>query len=375
MTTAATFVLWPALFLAGVWLGYPALVGLFALFTRDRAARGGRRPFVSVILATRETDEVVRQRVHDVMATRYPRELIEVVIGLDRPRSPEDGLSECAEGWEPVRVVAGDAPGGKALALNAAVRAAAGDILVFTDARQRFDPSAIDELIAAFSDPDVAAVSGCLDVSVNDGALPSPTECYWLLERWLREREARLHSTIGVTGAIYALRRSLWAPLPAGLILDDVFTPMRLVLSGHRIAFTRTARAWDDRRFAAAEEYRRKVRTLTGVLQLCAWLPQILVPWRNPVWLQFVAHKLLRLITPYLVAVMVAASAAMIWDAVRSGNIVEFAPFAVAPVLALLVWPAARMRVGRVLAWSIALHAAPVVAMINGLRGRWDVWR
>src|SRR5205814_2287338 len=116
---------------------------------------------------------------------------------------------------------------------------------------------------------------------------------------WLRRCEAQVHSCVGVTGAVYAMRRKLWSPLPAGLINDDVYIPMRMVLAGYRIAFADDAHAVETRRPTAQQEYTRKLRTLTGVLQLCAWLPELLVPHRNPIWPQFVIHKLLRLLTPY----------------------------------------------------------------------------
>ena len=151
-----------------------------------------------------------------------------------------------------------------------------------------------------------------LELPGAHGAL-NLAERYWRLERWLRKWEARLHSSVGVTGAIYAMRRELWKPLPANLILDDVYLPMRLVLDGWRVGFTDQARARDVRRFEAGQEYRRKVRTLTGVIQVCAWLPGVLNPVRNPIWLQFVFHKLLRLLTPYLVVI---ALVGMAWAAV-----------------------------------------------------------
>ena len=104
---------------------------------------------------------------------------------------------------------------------------------------------------------------------------------------------------LGATGAIYAMRRSLWRPLPADTILDDVLTPMRVVLAGYRVVFNERARAFDRAAADAEAEARRKVRTLAGNYQILALEPALLVPWRNPVWLQYVSHKLGRLAVPY----------------------------------------------------------------------------
>jgi hypothetical protein len=194
------------------------------------------------------------------------------------------------------------------------------------------------------------------------------------MERRLRRDEARIHSAIGVTGAIYAMRRERWTPLPAGVILDDVYTPMRLVLEGFRVGFTPAARAADARRTSADQEYRRKVRTLTGVIQLCAWLPGVLVPGRNPVWAQFVFHKLLRLLTPYLL--LLAAVATLAELAARSpARTFWLGALAVAIAgLAASLLPRVGPRVRGLVVWGVTLQAAIVVATVNGVRGRWDVW-
>jgi hypothetical protein len=184
-----------------------------------------------------------------------------------------------------------------------------------------------------------------------------------------------VHSAIGVTGAIYASRRELWEPLPAGLILDDLYVPMRLVLRGKRIAYDERAIATDARSFVPRQEYQRKVRTLTGVIQLCAWLPQVLNPFRNPVWVQFVCHKLLRLLTPYLAALVALGVAWRVGDALVHAESRVPLIAAASLLAALVLLPRVRRKFATQVAWGIALQTSIVVATVNGLRGRWDVWR
>jgi hypothetical protein len=172
------------------------------------------------------------------------------------------------------------------------------------------------------------------------------------------------------------MRRTLWKPLPVGLILDDVYVPMLLALEGWRIGFTEHATARDVRRFAARQEYHRKVRTLTGNLQVCAWLPGILNPVRNPLWAQFVFHKLLRLLTPYLalcvaVGVLWAAVQAVVDSAVGAQLLIP----AGIVLLVLGFVPRIRRMVTEQIAWAVALQSSVVMATVNGVRGRWDVWR
>lgn len=364
-----------ALCVVAIWIGYPIVIA--ALASRGGASRASAsesvQPHVSVIIATRDAPDLIRARVADVRQSTYPADHLHVVVGTDRNgvQTPEQ-IAEILRSVDPtIRVVAGDAPGGKAATLNAAVSRAEGEILVFTDSAQRFSPDAIGLLVEALGDKRFGAVSGALATGGERGG--TLADRYWKFEKWLRMNEARVHSTVGVTGAVYAMRRSCWRPLPAGVILDDVYGPMDLVLRGHRVGFLPSARAFDDRRFPPAQEFKRKARTLTGVMQLCAWLPGILVPWRNPIWAQFVFHKLLRLTTPYFLAV--GAVAGGLWVLSLLGNAPTVVIVSVVAALALVVVVAVtnrRMREG--VAMMLAMQAAVVRATLNGLRGDWDVW-
>jgi cellulose synthase/poly-beta-1,6-N-acetylglucosamine synthase-like glycosyltransferase len=357
-----------------IWLGYPLAVRAAAAFRRPGAPAKSEPVGVSVVLASCNDAESIRARVANLLATDHPSDLIEVIVALDAANA-EATPADLAGLDERVRVVIGDEPGGKAATLNAAMRAARHPVVVFADTQQRFDDESIPALLAALADERTGAVSGMLELPGAHGSL-NLAERYWRLERWLRKWEARVHSCIGVTGAIYAMRRELWKPLPANLILDDVYLPMRLVLEGWRVGFTELAKARDVRRFEAAQEYRRKVRTLTGVIQVCAWLPGVLNPARNPVWLQFVFHKLLRLLTPYLAVI---ALVGMAWAAVSALLSTTLGTqfllgLAVAGVVLCLV-PGVRRALKHQIAWGVAMQSSIVVATVNGVRGRWDVWR
>lgn len=358
-----------------IWIGYPCVVFALAWARRRPAAVApqANQPSVSVVLATAGSAADIRVRIANVLQTTYDRSKLDVIVGLDavNKQARADELRDI----DPcVQIVEGDSPGGKAATLNAAVRASTSDILVFTDTAQTFRPDVIPQLVRSLSAPSVGAVSGMLETAAN-GKNRTLADQYWRYERRLRKAEARVHSAIGVTGAIYASRRDLWEPLPADLILDDLFVPMRLVLSGKRIAYNDAAIATDARAFAPRQEYQRKVRTLTGVIQLCAWLPKVLNPVSNPVWIQFVCHKLLRLLTPYLAAIVAIGVALRVGEAMLHAE--TRVPLLVTALLlsALLLLPPLRRKFATQVAWGIALQTSVVVATVNGLRGRWDVWR
>jgi len=363
-----------AIALVVVWIGYPVVVAALARYLSVPDPRGRRQhATVSVVIATRDEAPAIRARVRDCLSLDYDQAKLQVVVALDqRGHVRAEDLAVLRR--DQVVVVMGDAPGGKAATLNAAVRAASGTILVFTDAHQRFDSDAVRHLVDALSVPRVGVASGSLSIPHRPGQW-SIVSGYWLLERWLRRCEARLHSCIGVSGAIYAMRRALWSALPANLILDDVYVPMKAVLAGWRIAFVERARASELRDHSPVAEYRRKVRTLTGVIQLCAWLPEVLLPVRNPVWLQFLFHKLLRLFTPYWTALV------LVWSVPAAlGLLGDALPAALAFAAALVLWTTGSRgrwssRVRRLAVDAVLIHLAVVIAGYNGLRGRWHVWR
>src|SRR5262249_54665110 len=184
------------------------------------------------------------------------------------------------------------------------------DILVFADARQRWDPLALRMLLENFADPEVGAVSGDLVVESAPGVMGG-VGLYWRYEKWLRKKESQIHSTTGVTGAICAVRRALFPGGPPGTLLDDVYWPLCVVMGGHRVVHDKRAVAYDRLPERARDEFRRKVRTLTGCFQIVTRLPQTLLPWRNPVWVQFVSHKLLRLAVPWALLAMLLGSAVL----------------------------------------------------------------
>ncbi len=357
------------------WLVYPLVMARRAA-SRARPASSGTRepiPVVSVILVTKDPPPSIRTRLEDLLRTRYPLDRLEVIVAFDgEPLHAK--IKQAGKGFARFATTRSDAPGGKACGLNSAVRFAEGGVLVFTDTHQRFDPDAISRLVAALQAGPWSTVSGALHVAGAGGTANLLTR-YWEQERRLREAEARVNSSVGVTGAIYAMWRDRWSPLPAGLILDDLYVPMRRVLAGDRVGFEADAVATDTRTTQPGQEFRRKVRTLTGNLQLCAWLPGVLDPRANPIWLAFVCHKLLRLLTPYCLLAVLVGTAGMIVRLAPSSVGILLVSIAVVTLIVLLSRDPLSRKVRSAAVWGVTMQAAAVVATINGLRGNWNVWR
>lgn len=299
-----------ALVAAYVYVGYPLLLAVWSRVAPRPIHPAPAEPTVSIVMAVRNEAEALEARIANLLALDYPHDRVQIVIASDG--SDERTRAVLCRHLDVVEAVFLP-PGGKARALNAAVARARHDVLVFADVRQRYAVDALRGLVAPLADPTVGGVSGelILDCEIGDTSASNIAEGiggYWRYEKWLRRHESLVGSTMGATGAIYALRRALWRPLPADTILDDVLAPMRAVLAAARVVFSPEARAFDPAA-PADVELRRKIRTLAGNYQILRLEPRLLIPFVNPVWLQYVSHKLGRLVVPYALSVLLVTSA------------------------------------------------------------------
>jgi len=184
--------------------------------------------------------------------------------------------------------------------------------MLFADARQRFERGTLRALVANFADPEVGAVSGELVLKPAEGAAAAGhgAAFYWRYEKFIRSAESRADSTVGATGAIYAVRRALFEPIPDDTLLDDMLVPLRIVRRGYRVLFEPAARAYDCTPATAGQEFARKARTIAGNFQLLSRERWLFNPFQNRLWFETISHKALRLTLPLLHAALFAANVA-----------------------------------------------------------------
>ena len=284
---------------AYVYAGYPLLLLVWRWLEGRPVRKQYHEPTVSLVIAMRNERKNVQPKLQNCFELDYPPAKLQVIVSLDAPTDGTEALVREYAG-KGVEVVCASVHRGKAETLNSGVAIATGEIVLFADARQKFEKGAVRELVANFADASVGAASGELMLlDENARETSDATGAYWRYEKGLRAMESDIHSVPGATGAIYAIRRELFTPLASETILDDVVIPMRIVLAGKRVVFDSAARAYEVAGQNAKSEYERKIRTLAGNYQLIMQMPVLLAPWRNRIFVQFVSHKLGRLIVPY----------------------------------------------------------------------------
>lgn len=304
---------WTSAFvIAYVYAGYPLLLAAWARIAPRPPCRTGFAdgcwPPITIVVAARNEAPRLAARVENLLAAEYDGRREIIVVSDGSTDDPAAALAPYAGRVQLIEMPAG----GKPLALNAGVAAASGEIVIFADARQRFGAGTLRALVSNFADPQVGGATGELILDCESGHAASTIGdglgLYWKYEKWLRRQEGLIWSVLGATGAVYALRRSLWQPLPAETLVDDVLAPMRAVLAGGRIVFEERATAFDRAATDAGAEARRKTRTLAGNYQILAQEPRILVPIANPVWLQYMSHKVGRLLVPWALLALFMSS-------------------------------------------------------------------
>jgi len=292
-----------------MFIGYPVLIHFLAKsYSKSESNSLNKEqpkfPEITVILCIYNASNKLEARLGNIFSCDYPNEKINIIIvsdgSTDNPQSVIDKLNHTR-----IKLISYPKNKGKAHALNIAIKHAKTELLAFIDVRQTFNKDAIKSLCVNFKDNSVGAVSGNLIIKSKKNADPG---LYWMYEKWIRRKESDVYSLLGVTGAIYMARKSLIDSLPENTILDDMYIPLKMIKAGYKVKFEETAIAYDQASTTINEEFWRKTRTLAGNFQLIGHLPWLMHPLKNPVFFQFISHKVLRLILPYCLIYIFFAS-------------------------------------------------------------------
>lgn len=287
------------------YLGYPGFLYLLAPALTKRVLKSPIEPSVSIVLSVHNEKDTIEKKILNLFALDYPPSRLEIIIGSD---GSTDGTNDIIQRFvrQGIKFFPFSQRRGKMSTLNNLLAHATGEIVLFTDARQEFATDVIRQLVANFNDPTIGCVSGELIFQKKEaeGGTAKGINFYWNYEKMMRSRESIIHSMLGATGAIYAIRRELFSPIPTGIILDDMFVPLKIIRKGYRAIFDETAKAYDLPADSPREEYHRKARTLFGNYQIFGLFPDLFNPFTSPIAIQLFSHKFLRVIVPFfLIAV------------------------------------------------------------------------
>lgn len=304
-TVALALLIWSGAMVLYTYYGYSKILQWLATRqqpTKPLSLKDSDLPNLTVLICAHNEAAQIIRKLDNCFELDYPSNKIRVLVVSD---GSSDATNRKVQDYPDQRVSLLVAPRrqGKAACINLGFQQISDDFVLMLDARQMLSANAARDLICHFSDPTVGAVTGKLVLELTEGPgsgrnYDKGVSNYWSHEVRLRQTEATVHSVIGVTGAIYALRREAFRPIPSGTILDDVLIPMNAILEGYRVRFAAEALAFDKASNDPQQEQRRKIRTLAGNFQLLCLRPELLNWRKNPVFWMFLSHKVLRLLIP-----------------------------------------------------------------------------
>jgi cellulose synthase/poly-beta-1,6-N-acetylglucosamine synthase-like glycosyltransferase len=201
---------------------------------------------------------------------------------------------------------------GKTAAQNAAVELARGAIIVFSDATTLYQPDVLRVMMPDFADPSVGCVAGRLiyvdpsQTSVGQGA-----RSYWGYEVFLKERESRICSLIGVSGCLYAVRRAAYVPLYHEACSDFIIAT-KMVEQNLRAVYNADAVCTEETNRRSDHELRMRVRVISQTFTDLWRHRAMLNPFRSGFYaVQLLSHKVMRYLVPFFLILLFVSAAAL----------------------------------------------------------------
>ena len=373
MTIALTIAFWvSAAVVAYAYVGYPLTIYLFAkLFGRRRQpveSADAELPRVSLLIAAYNEASVIRERVENALAMDYPREKLEIVVASD---GSSDGTNEIVREYADRGVVLLDFTQrrGKSVVLNDAVGRLSGELMMLSDANTMMRPDAARKLVRWFSDSKIGAVCGWLDL-YDTSTGKNADGIYWRYENFLKRCEGQLDAVLGANGAIYAMRRDLFQPLPPDTLIDDLTIPLMAKLQTNcRIVYDKEAVAIEETAPDIKSEFKRRARIGAGGFQALARLWPLLNPKFGWTAFALFSHKVLRWASPFFLVAMLLANVPLAHEPLY------LAILAAQGVFYATAWVGSRVHlpgiVGRLLRLPTlftAVNAALLVGFVRWLR-------
>ena len=264
---------------------------------------------MAVVVAAHDEGDVIAAKVRNLLELEYPRELLTVVVASD---GSADDTAEQARAAGADLVLELERRG-KIVAQNSAVAATDAEILAFSDANATWAPDALQRLVEAFADPRRRLR---LRARRSSATRPATTSkgAYWRYELWVRGLESALGGVTAGNGAIYAVRRSAYLPLPASRSHDLSF-PFMLRKRGLRSVFAPDAVSREPMVPTISGEFARKRRMMAGVWDIVIGDGMASLRGYGPMFgFQIASHRLLRYASPLLHLIALVANIALLGE-------------------------------------------------------------
>jgi poly-beta-1,6-N-acetyl-D-glucosamine synthase len=286
-----------------VYIGYYLLLKIMTVVSKNGKPHPQRipeedLPTVSIIITVYNEENVIAERIENLLRLDYPEEKIDIIIGSD---GSTDRTVELAGKYRDsrIRIFNFKENRGRASVHNDVAKHCFGEILIFTDADSIFEADFIREVMKFFSEDDVGCVVGNLIYQTDKTAIAESEGMYWRYEKRIRQLESNLGIFATATGACTAVRKKLWKEI--GQTDDiDFITPLDVIKQGCSVVFDQEATAYDKPVFSMAGEIGARIRQTSKNLSGTVRHWNLKNVFEHPlVSLGLFSHKILRWFTPY----------------------------------------------------------------------------
>ena len=290
-------------------IGYPLVLVIISKSRRlKHKSSENYLPKVSLIIAAFNEEKIIEEKIKNSLSLDYPQDKLEIIVASDASTDQTDEIVRSYQN-QGIILYRQDEHLGKTNVQNEATKIAQGEILVFSDATGMYNKDAVRKLVRNFADPNIGCVAGELKyVSLDQEKSEEGEGIYWKYEQFIKKMESKTNSLSGVNGAIYALRKGLYVPLPPDIISDFV-EPLEIFKNSHRIVYEKEALCFERSSKGIEAEFRRKVRIIVRGLRGLAFEKALLNPLKYGLMsFQLISHKLLRWFLPLFLITLILAN-------------------------------------------------------------------
>ena len=277
------------------------------------AARRSELPEMTVLMPAYNEAAYIAEKLRNLAQLDYPERLLHIIVVCDgcsdaTAAIARSTLQEPALAALRAEIIEEPENRGKIAVLNRYLPTIPKGVVAISDVSAHLDPDALRRAAVHFEDRGVGVVAATYQLSQGGSAGES---AYWRYQIKNKIGEARLGAPLGVHGALYFIRAGDFAPLEADTINDDFVIPMRIVAAGKRAVYDTDIVATEQEVAGQSLDFNRRIRIAAGNLQQLLRVPQLLSPRLGGIALAFFSGKALRAIAPFLLALMMAGSAAL----------------------------------------------------------------
>ncbi len=282
---------------------YPTILWVVSSFVENRKdknlSRRGPSLSLSMIIALRNSEAIIEEKIKNCLSLRYPSENVEIIFSLDGSTDKTEAIIRSYDD-ERFKIISSPVHQGKVYALNRAAQKATHEILVFSDADSIIDTEAFLNLFRHFSEPIVGGVCGQRVIYRDKAEIRSAQKGYIRFDSMIKELECKIGSITSNDGKLYCIRKGLFRPIHTAAV-DDLFVSLTVIRQGFLFVFEPDAKVFIrvPSRSPSHEIVRRR-RIVSTSLRCLYLMREIFNPFRYGAYsFQLFVNKVLRRFLPF----------------------------------------------------------------------------